>query len=391
MLLAFFAFLFKEDVTRRIDNKHLAVLSHDALFGTLRTGGQLRFNRSRDARLARLLDNSRLLVLAVLLLHSALLPTVHGSHFLGSLIRFIIPLLSVDGRRGCCCIDSGDTLNASVVAPGSPACMSDIALDELPAALPSHDKGEVVHTTTNDNEHTKHHRAETGAVTLVVVAGAPPLGEAILQEVIISVAVLALQNVGNDGESLVRSGGLLQVGVDFLLGSLLGDLLALLLVLQNTLGLEALAGLVGMQLTRLLAVGLGQLVLRGRRLDTEEVVEGDVLAAVQSDFIAQTEDLVVCRSCLSANGSPVRRVNACGTGCIFPGSVRGRCCKQRFANVPSLDHAAAKAAKSTTSSAERTLVFMTGVGAGVETVQLDRVGADRCEEDTRLHCTPGGA
>lgn len=75
-------------------------------------------------------------------------------------------------------------------------------------------------------------------------------------------------------------------------------------------------------------------------------------------------------------------------GCIFPGSVRGRCCKQRFANVPSLDHAAAKAAKSTTSSAERTLVFMM---AGVETVQRAGVGADRCEEDTRLHCTPGGA
>jgi hypothetical protein len=56
---------------------------------------------------------------------------------------------------------------------------------------------------------------------------------------------------------------------------------------------EALAGLVGMEPCRLLAIGLVQLVLRCAGLDSKEVVEGDIVALSSGNLVANAEDLVV--------------------------------------------------------------------------------------------------
>jgi hypothetical protein len=53
---------------------------------------------------------------------------------------------------------------------------------------------------------------------------------------------------------------------------------------------------------RLLAEGLGQLVLRRAGLDTEEIVEGDIGAVCFSNFVTDAEDFVVCGK-LSASSS----------------------------------------------------------------------------------------
>jgi hypothetical protein len=47
---------------------------------------------------------------------------------------------------------------------------------------------------------------------------------------------------------------------------------------------------------------LGQLVLGGAGLDTEEIVEGDIGAVCFGHFVTDTEDFVVCRK-LSASSS----------------------------------------------------------------------------------------
>jgi len=172
--------------------------------------------------------------------------------------------------------------------------MPNVPVGELAAALPADNESEVVEATTHDQEQTKEHGTEARAETLVVISSASPLGETILQEVVVPRAVRAFQDVRNDSESLVGFGGRFDEGVDLLLRRRLGDRLALLLVLEDALGLEALARLVGMDVARLFAVRLVQLVLRGRGLDAEQVVEGDVGAIVGHDLVADAEDLVVC-------------------------------------------------------------------------------------------------
>lgn len=78
--------------------------------------------------------------------------------------------------------------------------------------------------------------------------------------------------------------------IDFALRRLLADLdarrLSLLLVPERIGRDEVLAGFVGVDLARLLAVGLVQLVLRRRGLDAEQVVEGNVCAIVSDYFVA---------------------------------------------------------------------------------------------------------
>lgn len=108
---------------------------------------------------------------------------------------------------------------------------------------------------------------------------------------------LALQDGGDDGQSLVGGGSIPHGGIDLLLGGLLAHfhalLRALLLVLEGIAGDEVLAGLVGMELLGLFAVRLVQSVVRGRGLDAQQVVEGDVGAVMGDDFVTEAEDLVV--------------------------------------------------------------------------------------------------
>lgn len=177
--------------------------------------------------------------------------------------------------------------------------MADVALDKLSATSPAHEQGKVMHASSKDNQEAKQDGAETGTESLVVVAAASPCREAIAQEVVVSLAFGALEDVGHDGEALVAGGDLLDVCVDFLLGGSLAHFdagrCALLLVRLLVLVDEALTGLVGMESCRLLAVGLVQLVLRRAGLDAEEVVEGDVATLGSGDLVADAEDLVVWR------------------------------------------------------------------------------------------------
>lgn len=117
---------------------------------------------------------------------------------------------------------------------------------------------------------------------------------------VVSLALGALEEVGNDRQALVAGRDLLQVRIDFLLRGAFGDLdtgrLALLLVVLLVLVDKALAGLVGMEPCRLLAVGLVQFVLRCAGLDAKEVVESDIGALCKSNLVADAEDLMVCCS-----------------------------------------------------------------------------------------------
>jgi hypothetical protein len=294
-LHAVLGLLFQKDVTNRVHNEHLAVLSDNALLSSLRSGSNCGLNGSADASRACGSHSLDLLALLVFLVHGALLPTVPGHKLFirGFLVFFlVIPLFGVDW------VDSRNALNGSLVTPGGLARVADVALDKLPAAPPAHEEGKVMHASAHDQEHTHENGAEPGTETLVVVAAASPRWEAISQEVVVSLTLRALEHVRNDGQPLIASSDLLEVCVDFLLGGALAHFharcLALLLVVLLVLVDELLAGLVGMKLRRLLAVGLVQLVLRRAGLDSEELVEGDIVALGGGNLVADTEDLMVC-------------------------------------------------------------------------------------------------
>jgi hypothetical protein len=180
--------------------------------------------------------------------------------------------------------------------------MSDVTFDEFTAAPPAHDQSEVVHTSSHYDEYTKEHRAETRTEALIVVSSTPPLGEAVLQEVIVPLPLRTFQDGSNDSQSLVGCCDFLQVRINLLLRGLLVDTHArlaalwLVFVLESIAGDELLAGLVRVEVAGLLAIGLVQVVLRRRGLEVEEIVEGNVVAVVSDDLIAELEDLMVCKT-----------------------------------------------------------------------------------------------
>ena len=268
--------LFQEDITNRVHNEHLAVLSDDALLRSLRPRSKLSLDRSADASGARSSYGLDLLaLLSGVLVHGAFLATVPGDKLLLSgilLLGLVFPLLSVHR------LDAGDTLDGALVTPGSLTRMADVALNELPATPPAHEQRKVVHASTKDGEASEQHREEARTKAVVVVATAPPSWETIPHKVVVSLAFGALEELGNDRETLVALSDLLHVRIDFLLRWPLGALLARLLLGRLPFFDEDLAGLVGMKSCRLLAVRLVQFVLRCAGLDAEDVVEGDIVA-----------------------------------------------------------------------------------------------------------------
>lgn len=295
---AIFGLLFQKDVAHRVNNEDLAVLSHDTLLRSLRTRDQLCFNRSANALNSSFPCSLHLFPFLLLLLHGALLTAVSWDHFVRGVFWGIgVELLAVHSGSGSS-IDAWDARDGRLIAPSSPACMSDVSLDEFSSALPPHEECKVMEASAHDDQKTKDNRAEPRAKALVVVAGSPPSREAVSQEVIIALSLGTLEDIGNYRQPLVARRDLLHVRVDLLLGGALGDLdtgcPALLLVVLGIVCDKELAGLVGVEFAGLLAVGLGQFVLRGTRLDAEQVVEGDVGALGGSDLIAEAEDFVVC-------------------------------------------------------------------------------------------------
>jgi hypothetical protein len=129
-----------------------------------------------------------------------------------------------------------------------------------------------VNTTTYNEEKTNDDCAQAGAVSVVVVVGALPEREAIGQEMVISVALGATKDVSDEGETSLSLAGLLHSSLDLSIGRRL-SLCAGLLVLSS-LGSHSLSDLVRVQISGLLAIGLGNIVERSRGRDAEDVVEG---------------------------------------------------------------------------------------------------------------------
>lgn len=255
------------NITKGVNNKDLAILSNNSLASTSRSSSRGRSSSSRGSlsSTARLLSRTSSIALGRLLLHTAL-SSVLGQR--GSLF------LVASGRGRCSrgwsgsCVDARDV---KTTTPGGVAGELDVALDKLLLSLPAHVQSEVVKTTTYNEEKANDNRAQAGAVSVVVVIGALPEREAIGEEVVVSVALGATEDVGDEGETSLSLAGLLHSSLDLSIGRRL-SLCASLLVLCS-LGSHSLSDLVRVQISGLLAIGLGNVIERGRGRDAEDVVE----------------------------------------------------------------------------------------------------------------------
>lgn len=162
-----------------------------------------------------------------------------------------------------------------------------------------------MNTTTKEDEKTDHDGAETRAESLVVVASTTPFGETILEEVIVSLALRATEDVCHYAETSKASRSFLAESIDLLLRRLLvlvdmdGGLVSLLGLLDWWGGVvgsdETLTGLVGVQDTGLLLVGSIDGVKACVVLYTKERVESSVASLMLSDLILETENFMVCQ------------------------------------------------------------------------------------------------
>lgn len=269
---------FKVDVTDRVNNENLAILGHDPLTGGSWRSGRVAGNAGALGLAGLLASNASILLLGLSLLEASLLP-VHG---LRRAILFIIFLDSGDRSR----LKNRDD---KTLAPGGLACILDVAAHKLLLAFPAHVKDEVVDRAASHEEDAKDGSAQAGAVAVVVVVGALPEREAVVEEMIVAVALGALEDVDDEGEaglaltSALDRRGELSLGGGFGIGVLL------------LLGLELLLHLVGVQCLGLLAVGLGDVVLAGVRADAQDVVEGARgVGLVVDELIADAENLAIC-------------------------------------------------------------------------------------------------
>lgn len=143
-----------------------------------------------------------------------------------------------------------------------------------------------MHGTSAHEEGAEHGRAQPGPVPVVVVVGALPEGEAVRQEVVVAVPQRPAQDVGDEGEARLAFRGILDGRVDLRLGRRLARLLVALL--------QLLLDLVRVQGARLPAVRLGDLVVRRRRRDAEDVVEcRRGIGLVRGNLVADAEDLAI--------------------------------------------------------------------------------------------------
>jgi hypothetical protein len=304
---AFCSVFLKVYVSNRVDDQDFAVLSDSALLCTDGTAGDLGFDRSADTLSLGLLSKSRVAVLRSTIASTLLLVALHGAlllpvplHALFAVVRSL--------RAGSRAIglatgtETRDVRNAALLTPCRASGVLDEALDVLAVVLVVHVEGDVVHEAAEEEEQTDHDRTETRTETLVVVASASPLGEAIVQEVIVAFPLSTAKDADDQAETLEAGRGLLGELVDLALGGLLvlgyvgGGLRTRLGVrwLGRIVGGDPVAaGLVGVQRARQLAVGFRDLIVAGTRLHAGEVVEGDIGSLGLLDFVSQAENLVV--------------------------------------------------------------------------------------------------
>lgn len=242
---------FEVDIADRVNNKDLAVLSHDPLATPGRASGTLSRSRGRCAlRLEGLLPaTTTALLLRLLLLHAPL-------SAVGRLRQAVFFLDRRRSRHGLCI----DTRDATVSTPGSVPREPDVPSDELGLPLPAHVQREIVDSTTTNQEHTNEDRAKAGAVPVVVVVGTLPQREAVRDEVVVAVAARPTKNVGNQGKARLTVRRLLHSLLDH--GSRGGLGGAILLGGFGVLGSDLLGDLVGVKRAGLLAVGFVDVVLR---------------------------------------------------------------------------------------------------------------------------------
>lgn len=278
----------KVHVAEGVDNEDLAILSNNSLSSTGRTTSRSRGSSSgRSLRLgtARLLNGLSTISLGKLLLHTALSSVLgHGGSF-----------LLVAGGRGSGFGDRSRSIDAGDVETIAPGCLPgklDVALNKLGLALPAHVEGEVVEATADNDKQADNDRAQAGTVSVVVVIGALPEREAIGEEMVVSVALGATKDVGDEGETGLGLAGLLDSGLDLGIGRRL-CVCAVLLVLLG-LRSHSLPDLVGVQVAGLLAVRLCDIVQRSRGGHAEDVVEvGGLVGLVLCDFISNAEDFAI--------------------------------------------------------------------------------------------------
>ena len=294
--------LLKVDVADAIDYEDLAVLGDSALLCANRTAGKFSLDGSADSGVLCLFGKGGFGRLGLL---CGTLALTLGSTLLLSVpvhsLRFLLGRGLRDGSG--CGVNAGNA--SDLVTPGDTAGLTDVALDKVAVLHPVHVEGDVVDTTTEEDEETDHDRAETRAESLVVVAGSAPFGEAVTEEVIVALALSTTKDVGDYAETSKASRGFLAESIDLLLRRLLvlldmdGGLVSLLGVLDwrgRVVGSdETLTGLVRVQDTGLLLVGSVDVVDVCKVLYTEERVEGSVATLVLGDFILETENFVVCQ------------------------------------------------------------------------------------------------
>lgn len=286
-------FSLEVDITERVDDENLAVLCDDPLAcARWSRGGNssfLRINLRGPDHLAGLLHGGLALLASGLLFVHSSFSAVPGHR--GGLLL----LLGGRGWRGRG--GSFDIGNTKTSAPSSVSCKLDVAINKLLLALPAHVQDQVVHASADDEEQASQDRSQARAVPVVVVISALPQGEAVGEEVIISHATGPAENVGNETEARLFLTGLLDGSSNVGLGEWLAGLDARLflgIAALGSLGSQLLLDLVGVKRTGLLAVRLGDFVLRGRGGNIEDVVKGRArVYFVSRNLVSNAEDFTI--------------------------------------------------------------------------------------------------
>lgn len=206
MHLALFISLFQKDIATGVNDENLAILRHDAFFGT---------NGSLADRCTRATCSLGSLAALVLVLASFLL---------------LKPALtSIDHLSGLEFLAHGPTNDLAGIAnttqildarhtdftPGGVSCKLDVASDKLLLPLPAQVECEPVAPTADTDEQTEQDGPKTGTEPGIVVTGPLPLGKAIAQEKVIPLSPGAAQNIDDNGEAGIAIRGVLLGILDF--------------------------------------------------------------------------------------------------------------------------------------------------------------------------------
>lgn len=149
---------------------------------------------------------------------------------------------------------------------------SDISSHKLLLSLPAHVKRKPMSTSTNSNKQASQHHTKTRSKAGIVVTGTLPFGESIAEEMIVALSARASKNVGHYTQARESVAGCFGRGGNLCFGWAFGDMNAWLLAFgfvlaSRFLSNELLLDFVGVEKTRLLAVGFVDFVLVRRGSD----------------------------------------------------------------------------------------------------------------------------